>query len=682
MRRRAALELVPVAVLWAVAATAVALPARRVVDWFVMTDELLYERLAFSVARTGSPLPALHGARVPVANQLYPVLLGAFTGGGLVPDWLARAHTFNAIAMTSAVVPAYLLARDLLGSRALAYTSAALSTLVPWLVLASFVLSEAVAYPAFVWAVYLVQRTVLRPSHTADALALVGLMLAFLARTQFVVLFAVAAIACALDWRRHRVVLGAIGVAVVLALALALLGHSVFGTYSSTTGGSVLSLDLLRSLLEHAAMLALGLGLLPAIVGGAWLAARWRERAVLVSALAVLALIAEVTSFDLRFGGGLPRDRYLFYAAPLLLTAFVGALFDTGLPRAALAAAAVAVTAGLALAPLPVFDKLNVDTPASILDDYVDRNGGAAMLVVAALMLVGILVLARAFVPRRVVATVLIAATAAALVSETAYAFDRLFRVNGTSGRPITVTQGGVFDWVDRTVGTGASVTMIPYAQIVSDYWATAAYWWDFEFWNRSVTHAAYPGNRYAEIQSTFPKLDLRFDPATGLASTSPTRYVAISDRESRFWIAGPTVSLTRDVRLIDAGTKWRALWITRGLDDDGFTRPGHTASIRLYPQAGQTHALRRFVSVHLVAHTAPMTAELDATHVSLPGESDTDAQIAVCVPARASATIRLTPHGAATVYGDMGTRAGIGESRVRSVQVGRISVADETAPC
>ena len=48
------------------------LATTRVKNWFVMTDELYYERLAVSVAQTGSLLPRLHGELVPNVNQLYP----------------------------------------------------------------------------------------------------------------------------------------------------------------------------------------------------------------------------------------------------------------------------------------------------------------------------------------------------------------------------------------------------------------------------------------------------------------------------------------------------------------------------------------------------------------------------------------------------------------------------------
>jgi hypothetical protein len=676
--------------IWAAAATALAIPARRVVDWFVMTDELLYERLAFSVARTGSPLPALHGQRVPFVNQLYPVLLAPFVDGGLVPAFLVRAHTFNAVVMTSAVVPAYLLARMLVRTPIAAYGAAALAVLVPWLVLASFVLSEATAYPAFLWAVYLLSRTVEAPSRRGDALALLGLVVAWAARTQFLVLFAVAPVAILVRERsvpravsRHRVLVAALAAVALAAIVLSATGHNVFGAYNAATQGSLLDAQIPRSFLEHVETLALGLGLLPAILGIAWLAARVLDSGAAVTSLtAGLLLLLEVTSFDLRFGEGLARDRYVFYVAPLLLAGFVGALESRRLPAWAVAAATALVVGSLLVAPLPLFGKLNVDTPVSVLDDYVRRNGGRTMLVGAALLLVAIALLARALVPRRLVAVVLVAATAAALVAETAYAFDRLFRVDGTSGRPITLSQGIVFDWIDRTIGPNEDVTMIPYAQIQGDYWATAGYWWDLEFWNRSVTRAAYPGNAFAEIQSTFPKLDLRFDARTGHASASPTRYVAESDLETRFRVRGTTVSLTRDVRLIDAGRAWQADWISSGLDDDGFTVPGRTATVRVFPLAGQHGPVRRFLTFHVLAHSARLGVTIAGKTTFIDADQDGDIGVFVCVPQHGFGTVRLHADGSTRVWGDLGTRAGIYRTRIRGVQIGRISMADETSSC
>jgi hypothetical protein len=315
--------------------------------------------------------------------------------------------------------------------------------------------------------------------------------------------------------------------------------------------------------------------------------------------------------------------------------------------------------------------------PTAVLDDYIVRNGGRWLVALAAIMLLVFFALGRAYLPHGLVALVLTTATLAALVAETAYAFDRLLSTNGTSDRPITAPQGSVLDWVDRTLGPEAEVTMIPYAQIAADYWDTAFYWWDLEFWNRSVTHASYPGNRFAETQSTFPNLDLRFDRRTGRANTSPTRYVAQSDFETRFRVRGATVSLTRDLRLTDAGSQWQADWLTSGLDDDGFTVAGRPVRLLVYPAPGQRGRRLRHVTFQVLALG---DEALGSTRMTARSEHGVRAQ--VCVPPDRPGSIALRPSGSAPVYGDFGTRAGISETRIRSVRIQRIALADELGTC
>src|SRR5204862_6755078 len=118
-----------------------------------------------------------------------------------------------------------------------------------------------------------------------------------------------------------------------------------------------------------------------------------------------------------------------------------------------------------------------------------------------------------------------VALTVLLLPAETGYAFSRLFAVSGTSGRPVTLDQGVVFDWVDRTLGTRADVTAVPYASVLGDYWASVGFWWDLEFWNASVDRAAHVPGEFLWTLSTFPKLFLRFDPSTGRANVSPSEY-------------------------------------------------------------------------------------------------------------------------------------------------------------
>ena len=67
----------------------------RVADWFVMTDELLYERLALSVARLHTPLPRVHDVAIANLNQLYPLVLAPVFATGPVAEDLHRAHVLT-----------------------------------------------------------------------------------------------------------------------------------------------------------------------------------------------------------------------------------------------------------------------------------------------------------------------------------------------------------------------------------------------------------------------------------------------------------------------------------------------------------------------------------------------------------------------------------------------------------
>ena len=70
MKRPSRLEVPLVLAVWLVFGAALATITTRVADWFVMTDELLYERLAISVYRLGSLVPHVHRQVIPNLNQL------------------------------------------------------------------------------------------------------------------------------------------------------------------------------------------------------------------------------------------------------------------------------------------------------------------------------------------------------------------------------------------------------------------------------------------------------------------------------------------------------------------------------------------------------------------------------------------------------------------------------------
>src|SRR5919106_2065922 len=152
-------------------------------NWVVMTDELQTARLAMSIADTLSPVPSIHGEYYAALSQLYPLLIAPLYGVLSVPDAFVAAHALNALLWASSAWPAYLLARAVSGSSTAGYVAAAVTAFTPRLVLLVTLLTENAAYPAFVWAVFLVHRSVSHPGDATDVAALAGVLVAFLART-------------------------------------------------------------------------------------------------------------------------------------------------------------------------------------------------------------------------------------------------------------------------------------------------------------------------------------------------------------------------------------------------------------------------------------------------------------------------------------------------------------------
>ena len=101
----------PILGLWCALSVGLTVVTTRVRDWYSMPNELLYERRAIGVAHDLSLLPRVRGQLVATFDQLYPVLIAPAFRWGSVPDSLLAAHALNAWIMASACIPAFLLAR-------------------------------------------------------------------------------------------------------------------------------------------------------------------------------------------------------------------------------------------------------------------------------------------------------------------------------------------------------------------------------------------------------------------------------------------------------------------------------------------------------------------------------------------------------------------------------------------
>ncbi len=354
----------------------------RANTWAVMTDELQVARLATSIADEPSLVPTIRSAYYGAHSQLYPLLLAPFYGTLTPPQAATVAHALNALLLVSAAVPAFLLARSVSRSAGAGYAAAALTAVTPWLVLSTTLLTENVAYAAFTWSVLFCHRAIARPSPRRDVVALAGIALAFLARTQLFVIALALPVALVLhevgvaareDARtalpngvkravaRHRVLSVGYLVGIVVAGLLAVAGQlgGIVGNYVVPFEGDLLPEGFWSAVAAHFDQIALGVGLLPVVLSASWLVTTaihtdHREAHAFAALLAVLVplVLFEVTSFDLRFTPGqFIQDRYLVYLVPLFAVGSAAWLTAHGHVRTRLVSSVCAGLVVIALLP-------------------------------------------------------------------------------------------------------------------------------------------------------------------------------------------------------------------------------------------------------------------------------------------------------------------------------------------
>jgi hypothetical protein len=372
----------------------------------------------------------------------------------------------------------------------------------------------------------------------------------------------------------------------------------------------------------------------------------------------------------------------------VLLVALAAAASTATWPRwwAFVAPAAVAVV-GLVRLPLPTYEKLNADSPVAMLNDGLLRLATSAtaariLLVQAVLVAILLVLVVPAFLPRRWVAIAAAALAAVVLPLESVYAFDRLFRVNGTNGLPITLDQGVVFDWIDRAVGPGRSVSMLRYPVDVADFNAGVQYWWDVEFWNESVVNDAYVAPHTAG-----PSPWLReFDPRTGRAlHPQETQYVVVHQTDVRFRLAGRQVLFDRGAYVVEPDRPWRSGYLTDGIYGDGWTRPHRPAQIRVFANPGQKRPLKRFVTIALASPLdgdVTIASNADDWKGKIGPDTPVERLTTVCVPPGGYGTIDVSTPLVSNIYRDPTRGQPNGENdRPAGILVRILALADESTP-
>jgi dolichyl-phosphate-mannose-protein mannosyltransferase len=474
---------------------------------FIFVDELVYSELAKSLVDTGSF--AIRGVPVHGYSSLYPAILAPAYGlFDALPHAYAAAKATNTIAMSLAAVPAWLLARRVVG-RWLALLAAVLAVAVPSMAYTATLVTENLFYPVallFAWALVLALE---RPSVRRVTLLVVVLVVAVATRPQalsFVGAVVLAPFALALLRWDARVLrpfvplLGGTVAVVVLVLGAQLLrGGSLsdlLGAYSVVGEGGYDVGQVLRFWLWHVEVVTLYVCVVPVAALVVLLCrARRLPAAVQEHLAATLALVLTstvvVAAFASRFASDRVQDRYLFFLAPLLGIVLL-AWVELGAPRPVLAlVGGAAVAAALATAfPYERFigEPAKSDTfsliPLWTANQHLLGGSYRVTVLVAALVVLALF----AVVPARAaVAVPLVVLGLFVVLSQPVWAGPHGVLTAG-EGALYTGIRGVDRDWIDRHVPDGADVVVL---------WTGRADRFTVnqnEFFNRAVGKVYYTG--------------------------------------------------------------------------------------------------------------------------------------------------------------------------------------------
>ena len=149
---------------------------------FIFTDELTYQENARSLA-AGAGI-RVRDESFGIVSVLYPLLLApAYMLFDSLPDAYAAARTINAVVMSLAAIPTYLIARRLL-PQGLSLLAALLAVALPSLAYTGTLMSENAFYPAFLLAAWALLRALDQPTLRRQLVLLAACGVVTLVRVQ------------------------------------------------------------------------------------------------------------------------------------------------------------------------------------------------------------------------------------------------------------------------------------------------------------------------------------------------------------------------------------------------------------------------------------------------------------------------------------------------------------------
>ena len=466
---------------------------------WLFSDELELTQLARSIADTGHP------ARRGAAYGFHTLWTYLMAPAWLIDDTQRAYDTvkyLGTIVMTATFFPAYGIARTIVG-RWPALFAATASAAIPALAYSSIIVVEPLAYPYSTLCLFLIVRTLLKPTRWWIAGTVVACAIAPLVRGELGVLPGMALIGVALliwqsqyihRWRSHWSGRDWIGfAALVLSVAIVLsafFGHRSFEWFVAT--------DLYKSRifdlgLDAAGALTIGLGVLPVVAG---LAMLWRApgeipmypvrvfRCVLLSSLIAFGTYTGVkAAYVSTVFGTYTYERNLIYLSPLLFAGTALWLERRRVHPVAVAVSALFVLYLLLTTPYDMTQDISYNTPGVAILQQANRYfqldpTGAKIGLVVVLVLSAALLLAPRYLRRGagwLAVGVGVAVIGWNVTGELAFASAS----NRTADLFVTNIRKPM-TWVDdRTHGAPA----LYIGQQMTDQNSE----WLLEFWNRSI---------------------------------------------------------------------------------------------------------------------------------------------------------------------------------------------------
>jgi hypothetical protein len=535
------------------------------------------------------------------------------------PESLVGGRLLNTIAFVSTAIPVYLLGRGMGLRPHWAALPAVFSAVVPWAVVTTSLLTENVAYPAFVWVVWSMWRAIVAPSRWRDLLALALLVVAGAARSGLLLIapalplaVLVVGLRCGAGsaWRRlvavlraHAVLWAAVAVA-VLPLVLAPLGVGVADEITQRLAGGYPTradfdvLALLEKSATYFSRVVVGTGVLSAVFALPWLVVglvRPRDRDT--AALAAVIVLATLTLFVSLAPAG-PDERYIVYLAPLVLLPATLAVARREYSPLGVAIASVLVAAllwrvtwnheqgpfGFFVSPVEMFYGRVVGLR---LSDYLPGDATVALDLAAlgvALLGVGLAALLR-FAPRRIAGppvALLVGAVALLMLVQTDYALSKF--VNGPGSRAAADLRERAF--VDETVPGGASLGQLAEGAGLRPEFAPL--WQELQFYNERIERIyTFSPQRIASPPSDTQVWNLGYDERTGrvISPVPLPDYLAIPAPFGDLRLRGEIVAAPRyiAIALFKVDQPATVAWRTTGFRPGGAVPEDGEGVIRIY---------------------------------------------------------------------------------------------------